>query len=64
MSARNLFEADPQRAEEPTHLVVRTARGELSLWPAVLPVPRGWEPLNEPSTHEDCVKVVQAETPR
>ncbi|WP_198045637.1 amino acid adenylation domain-containing protein [Kitasatospora mediocidica] len=40
--------------------VVRNARGQYSLWPAALQVPRGWHRQGEPASRAACVAAVDA----
>lgn len=37
-----------------TYLVLQNAVGQHSLWPAFVPVPRGWSTVHPPATHRAC----------
>ncbi|MCZ4123090.1 MbtH family protein [Streptomyces sp. H39-S7] len=61
MTRHSPFDADPDaaRAGEPTHLVLRNAAGEYSLWPAFAPVPGGWIQVYGPDSHDRCSAYVE-----
>ncbi|MEU3461057.1 MbtH family protein [Streptomyces sp. NPDC006733] len=56
MTRHSPFDADPDsgRAAGPTHLVLRNAAGEYSLWPAFAQVPGGWTQVYGPDSHDNC----------
>jgi MbtH protein len=61
MTRHSPFDADPRAVgtADPTHLVLRNAAGEYSLWPAFARVPGGWSRVHGPDSHEGCSAYVE-----
>ncbi|MEC4016951.1 MbtH family NRPS accessory protein [Streptomyces sp. H27-D2] len=56
---RSPFDPDPDRPDDPTHLVLANAAGEHSLWPAFAAAPSGWTRLLGPAAYDECVRFVE-----
>lgn len=65
MTLPNPFDPDPDRPDEPTHLVLRNGLGQLSLWPSFAPAPAGWTAAHGVAPHRACTDYVErvGETP-
>ncbi|MFG2497643.1 MbtH family NRPS accessory protein [Streptomyces sp. NPDC048441] len=49
----------PGTDAEPTHLVLRNALGEYSLWPVFRQAPDGWTTVYGPESYGRCVARLQ-----
>lgn len=47
--------ANDERDSFDQYLVVRNARGDYSIWPAVKTLPAGWETQGTPGSRADCL---------